>query len=141
MNGRQVCSGNLHTAVVEYARRAVARCRSIDERAVVSVIAPIVNRIENFHSMYDESQFQRKLRRGVKHLHAVDPRLSTWMRQHGPCDLQVHWQRSVYESLVRAVAHQQLHGKAAATILRRLEDSFRGHAFPTPRQLARAPVT
>lgn len=44
------------------------------------------------------------------------------------------------ESLVRAVAHQQLHGRAAESILRRLVSRFPDQAFPTAQQLSRMRV-
>ena len=56
------------------------------------------------------------------------------IREHGPCTLTPDARRSPFESLVRAVAHQQLHGAAAESILRR----FRGlvpaaaRRFPKP---------
>jgi DNA-3-methyladenine glycosylase II len=58
------------------------------------------------------------------------------IRHHGPCTLVPEGQRSPFESLVRAVAHQQLNGTAAETILRRFRALFSGKRFPTPAQLA-----
>ncbi|HLK70532.1 MAG TPA: hypothetical protein VKT19_01130 [Steroidobacteraceae bacterium] len=48
-------------------------------------------------------------------------------------------QRSPYESLGRAIAHQQLNGKAAESILNRLRGLF-GQRFPTPEELLAADV-
>jgi DNA-3-methyladenine glycosylase II len=45
-------------------------------------------------------------------------------------------QRSPFESLVRAVANQQLNGTAAQTILGRFQGLFPRKRFPAPRQLA-----
>ena len=45
------------------------------------------------------------------------------IRTHGPCTLVPETGRSPFESLVRAVAHQQLNGTAAETILRILRAS------------------
>ena len=90
--------------------------------------------------LLDETRFQAEVKKAVIYLAKASPELKVWMKQCGPCGLQVAWQQSVHESLVRAVAHQQLHGKAAAMILERLKGGFRGHAFPSPRQLARAPL-
>lgn len=83
-------------------------------------------------------KFQRQVRAATKKLVAGSHVLAEWIEQCGPCKLEVAWERSLYESLVRAIAHQQLHGKAAETILGRLISSFRGDGFPTARQLARA---
>jgi DNA-3-methyladenine glycosylase II len=54
----------------------------------------------------------------------------------GPCSLVPESTRSPFESLVRAVAHQQLNGTAAETILGRFRKLFPGKRFPTARQLA-----
>jgi len=59
----------------------------------------------------------------------------------GPCGIQRREQREPYEALVRAVAHQQLHGNAAAAILARLMASFPHAGFPSPEQLAAADET
>lgn len=44
------------------------------------------------------------------------------------------------ESLIRAVAHQQLHGKAAEAILGRLLALYPEQSFPTSQQLARMKI-
>src|SRR2546422_5412180 len=51
-----------------------------------------------------------------RHL-ARDPVMRRLIRRHGPYRLEPHG-RSPYETLVRAIAHQQLNGRAAETILR-----------------------
>jgi DNA-3-methyladenine glycosylase II len=57
------------------------------------------------------------------------------IREHGPCELVPERRRSPFESLVSAVAHQQLHGKAAATILGRFRALFSPARFPQAQQL------
>lgn len=54
------------------------------------------------------------------------------IRAHGPCALEPESRRSPYEALVSAVAHQQLHAKAAESILRRFKALFPGSRFPKP---------
>ena len=54
------------------------------------------------------------------------------IRTHGPCALEPESRRSPYEALVSAVAHQQLHAKAAEAILRRFKALFPGVRFPKP---------
>jgi 3-methyladenine DNA glycosylase/8-oxoguanine DNA glycosylase len=49
----------------------------------------------------------------------------------GPCDLVPDTRRSPFESLVRAVAHQQLNGIAAESILRRLRELCGTIAIPS----------
>lgn len=54
------------------------------------------------------------------------------IRTHGPCALVPESRRSPYEALISAVAHQQLHAKAAESILRRFKALFPGVRFPKP---------
>ena len=58
------------------------------------------------------------------------------IREHGNCTLVPDARRSPFESLVRAVAHQQLNGTAAESILRRFRALFPGRRFPRPVDLA-----
>ena len=58
------------------------------------------------------------------------------IRHHGPCTLAPDSRRTAFEWLVRSVAHQQLNGTAAESILRRFRALFAGKRFPSPRQLA-----
>jgi DNA-3-methyladenine glycosylase II len=53
----------------------------------------------------------------------------------GPCLHQPHSARDPYESLVRAIAYQQLHAKAGDAILGRLLALFASTAFPRPQQI------
>jgi DNA-3-methyladenine glycosylase II len=55
---------------------------------------------------------------------------------HGPCTLAPEISRSPFDSLVSAVAHQQLNGTAAETILRRFRALFSGRRFPGAARLA-----
>jgi DNA-3-methyladenine glycosylase II len=87
-----------------------------------------------------QKSFVRQLRKAERHLSSCDARLAVWIAECGRCELEIAWERSLYEALVRAIAHQQLHGRAAASILGRMLDAYarRDRPFPTPRQLARA---
>ncbi len=84
--------------------------------------------------------FQRKVRAGVKHLRKHSKELDLWILESGPCGLQIEWDRELFEALVRAIAHQQLHGRAAATILGRLCAGFKCERFPSAKQIQRAPL-
>ncbi len=53
----------------------------------------------------------------------------------GPCLHQPHAARDPYESLVRAIAYQQLHAKAGDAIVGRLLALFGSGAFPKPEQI------
>jgi DNA-3-methyladenine glycosylase II len=60
----------------------------------------------------------------IAHLSAVDPKLGRLIEKAGPYTLRVSSGLSPFEALVESIIYQQLHGKAAATIHRRLIDSF-----------------
>jgi DNA-3-methyladenine glycosylase II len=70
-------------------------------------------------------------RAGVRHLSTV-PAFAALIGRVGPPRLDVQRQRSPYEALVRAIAHQQLHGRAAEAILARFAALYPGDAFPPP---------
>ena len=72
----------------------------------------------------------------IKHLSAVDPVMKQLIRKAGTCDLKPEKKRSPFESLVLAVAHQQLHATAASNILARFKKLFPGKKFPKPEDLA-----
>jgi DNA-3-methyladenine glycosylase II len=65
-----------------------------------------------------------------------DPVMRALIQQHGRCALTPETRRSPFQSLVRAVAHQQLNSKAAGTILTRFKKLFPGRRFPHPADLA-----
>jgi len=70
----------------------------------------------------------------VQALAACDPRLAAAIDIIGPCTL-ARGRGSPYEALLSAIAHQQLHGNAAAAILRRLKTLYPGGRYPTPDEL------
>ncbi len=69
------------------------------------------------------------------HLARVDPVMRRLIRDIGPCTLTPRVGRSPFESLARAIAFQQLHGKAAESILKRFIALFPGRRFPRPEEL------
>lgn len=71
----------------------------------------------------------------VAHLATVDPIMRRLIEDIGPCTLRPKARRSPFESLARAIAHQQLHGKAAESILTRFIALFPGRKFPRPDDL------
>ncbi len=83
----------------------------------------------------------KPLRRGAKpdaaattpsdFLAAAHPAFATLIPAIGPCTLAA-LEREPYEALVRAIAHQQLHGRAAEMILGRFVALFPGEPFPPP---------
>jgi DNA-3-methyladenine glycosylase II len=66
-----------------------------------------------------------------------DPVMRRLIRLHGPCELAPgKW--SPYEALTRAIAHQQLHGRAAESILARFVALFENARFPSPMDVSAA---
>ncbi len=74
------------------------------------------------------------MRNAIRHLSAVDPAMQALIRRVGRCGYAQE-RREPYEALVRAIAHQQLHGAAARTILGRFVALYPEQAFPTPEQV------
>lgn len=75
----------------------------------------------------------------LEHLRAVDPVLGRLIDEFGPVKIR-RKRIQPYQSLIHAIAHQQLTGKAAATILGRFQGLFGNGEFPTPAEvLALAP--
>ena len=68
-----------------------------------------------------------------------DPVMKRVIRQVGPCTLRPV-RREPYEALVRAIAHQQVHGRAAEAILGRFIALYPGHDFPPAAQVLTTPV-
>ncbi|MFZ2508752.1 MAG: DNA-3-methyladenine glycosylase [Steroidobacteraceae bacterium] len=74
----------------------------------------------------------------LRHLRRGDPVMAQIIRRAGPFAPRPDRSRSPYESLLRAVAHQQLTGKAASTILGRFCTLY-GDRYPEPGQLIATP--
>ncbi len=73
----------------------------------------------------------------VAHLRACDAKLAALIDRAGPFTLQLDRSASPFESLLESILYQQLHGKAAAAIHRRMREFFGGD--PTPQQLIATP--
>jgi DNA-3-methyladenine glycosylase II len=59
-----------------------------------------------------------------RELSAADPKLGKLIARAGPFTMRIASAQSPFEALVESIIYQQLHGKAAATIHRRLLESF-----------------
>jgi DNA-3-methyladenine glycosylase II len=70
-------------------------------------------------------------REAVRHLSQL-PEFAGLIRRVGPPRLRPERGRSPYEALVRAIAHQQLHGRAAEAILGRFRALYVEAEFPLP---------
>ena len=77
--------------------------------------------------------------KALQHLSRADKHLARVIRKVGPCRLRADRRQSPFAALVEAVAHQQLTGKAANTILGRLVALTPDRDFPTPDDLLAAP--
>src|ERR1017187_6813701 len=73
----------------------------------------------------------------VAHLKAADPKLGALIDRAGPFALRLDPAPSPFESLLESIIYQQLHGKAAATIDRRVREYFGGD--PTPQLILDTP--
>jgi DNA-3-methyladenine glycosylase II len=68
----------------------------------------------------------------INHLSGVDRNLGGLISAVGHYGLELAEVCHPYQSLVQAIAHQQLHAAAARSILARFESSFGNGTFPTP---------
>lgn len=73
--------------------------------------------------------------KAIQHLTESDDLLAPWIRRIGPCRLSPDPRRSVFQALVRSVAHQQLNGRAADTILARFSALFPHGRWPEAREV------
>ena len=73
----------------------------------------------------------------VEHLKAADAKLGALIERAGPFTMRLDPSPSPFESLLESILYQQLHGKAAATIHRRVREFFGGD--PTPQMLIDTP--
>ena len=71
----------------------------------------------------------------LKYLAKTDPVMKRLIREVGPFTLTPRSKRSPFESLARAIAYQQLHEKAAESIVRRFVALFPTKRFPQPADL------
>jgi 3-methyladenine DNA glycosylase/8-oxoguanine DNA glycosylase len=75
----------------------------------------------------------------IEHLSKVDPVMARLIAQVGACRLKRQHRQSPFEALVEAVAHQQLTGKAAQTILGRVKALHPRTPFPSPDDILSTP--
>jgi DNA-3-methyladenine glycosylase II len=71
----------------------------------------------------------------ITHLGDVDPVMKQLIVVAGPLAMQGREEHSPFEALARAIAHQQLHGKAAQSILNRFISTCGQGSFPAPAAL------
>lgn len=79
-------------------------------------------------------------KRIIRHLSTVDVVMGGVIEAAGPYALKADLEGSPFLALARAIAHQQLNGTAANTILTRFINTVgTGGEFPTPQQVLDAP--
>ena len=75
--------------------------------------------------------------KAIEHLKTADPKLGALIDRVGPFTLRLDNSISPFESLLESILYQQLHGKAAATIHRRVREYYGGD--PSPKLLLETP--
>ena len=70
-----------------------------------------------------------------KYLTNSDHTLAKIIEEVGDIRIELDSNESVFESLATSIIYQQLHGKAAAAILKRLKGLWNPDSFPTPDQI------
>jgi DNA-3-methyladenine glycosylase II len=89
----------------------------------MTVIINTVNTVDPFSDPFSSA---------VAHLAALDPDWTNLISRIGRCGLQPKPEREPYEALIRAVAYQQLHARAAKAILDRFLALYPNVSFPLP---------
>lgn len=81
------------------------------------------------------SSFRRAASKAASHLAKIDPALGRIIEATGPVTLVPDEVRTPFYALLRAIAHQQLSGKAAETIMGRFHALFPNVLHPAPEQV------
>jgi len=79
--------------------------------------------------------YQRALRRAETHLAGLGAPWGPHLRRFGRAELAVEPHFEPFHALLSAIAHQQLTGKAAQTILSRVKDRYGKGGWPSARTL------
>lgn len=80
------------------------------------------------------------MQQAAEFLRQIDDEWACLILRVGPCTLQTTPLREPYEAMVRAVAYQQLHGRAAEAILNRFLSLFAPASFPSAAAILALPV-
>jgi 3-methyladenine DNA glycosylase/8-oxoguanine DNA glycosylase len=82
-----------------------------------------------------KTSFSRAAAKAAAHLAQIDPALGRVIEATGPVKLVPDEARPPFYALLRAIAHQQLSGRAAETIMGRFHALFPEVPHPTPEQV------
>ena len=74
----------------------------------------------------------------IRHLRRADPVMARIIERVGPCTFEARAEGTHFDAVVRAIVYQQLSGKAAGTIHRRVMELYGGRN-PTPAELLATP--
>jgi len=86
--------------------------------------------------MKKKSRFRYDPSISLAHLAAADPALAALIKQVGPFALKLEATSNLFEAMLRSIVYQQLHGKAAASILARVRAELERHGGVTPEAVA-----
>jgi DNA-3-methyladenine glycosylase II len=78
-------------------------------------------------------------RKAIAHLKKADPTMGQVITRVGRCDWEGKTDHTHFGYVLRCIVYQQLSGKAAATIFRRVQEIYGGR-LPTPRDILSTPV-
>jgi DNA-3-methyladenine glycosylase II len=82
--------------------------------------------------------FDDSLREAERTLTRLDPKLGRVIARVGPCELTKAARFEPFSALLNSIAHQQLNGKAAQTIVQRVKDRFADGDWPDAATMAKA---
>lgn len=71
----------------------------------------------------------------IAHLVTCDADFARLIAEVGPCGLKPKTEREPYEGLVRSIAYQQLHARAAESIFGRFLALYPNETFPSPARI------
>lgn len=77
-------------------------------------------------------------RKAVRHLKRADARLAELIERAGRFRMKLDTHETPFQALTEAIIYQQLHGKAAATILERVKARVGRDGFPRPEEILAA---
>ena len=85
--------------------------------------------------MKNPASHHPKASQAAAQLCRLDPLWARVTSRIGPCELPAPRLREPFEALLHAIAHQQLHSKAAESILNRFLGLYESINFPSPAQI------
>ncbi len=78
------------------------------------------------------------MKKAIDHLRTADPVMASIIERVGP--YKIEYREPIFQTLVRSIVYQQLHGKAASTIFGRLKDAAKADPLTPESILKLRPV-